>query len=120
MPVVVRTVTSVCSGVGTVGRTVFLSSRMDSSWRSNECLEEIRFGGHQRVHPHCHGLDVSLERFSLLECAPDCIVVGLRGCRGFREFSVRRRAWPHLATRAPWPPWLHMQRCRWKPTSRVL
>ena len=30
----------------------------------NECLEEVSLGGHQRVRPHCHCFDVSLEGFS--------------------------------------------------------
>ena len=54
----------------------------------NECLGEIRSGGHQRVRPPCHGLDVFLERSSLLECAPDCIVAGFLSFRGLREFLV--------------------------------
>ena len=35
-----------------------------------------------------HGLDLFLERFVLLECAPDCIVVGFLSFRGLHEFLV--------------------------------
>ena len=35
-----------------------------------------------------HGLDLFLERFVLLECAPDCIVVGLLSLGGLSEFLV--------------------------------
>ena len=51
-------------------------------------MEEVRFGGHQRVRPNCHCFNVFLESFGLLECAPDSIEVGLFGCRGLRKFLV--------------------------------
>ena len=51
-PAAVPTFTSAWNGAGTVGRTVFFEFPYGRILALNECLEEVSFGGRQRVRSH--------------------------------------------------------------------
>ena len=80
-----------------------------------ECLEEVRFGGRHGVRPHCHGLDVFLERFGLLKCALDGVVIDLLSINNLCDFLVVQPLGLLLQVvrlGRP-PPWQRGQRCPW-------
>ena len=51
-----------------------------------ECLEEVRIRGRQRLRPHCQRFHKLLERFGFLECVLDGFVVYRFGFRSFLAF----------------------------------
>ena len=61
---------------------------MVSSWRAISDWKKSASVVTNESAPHCHGLDVFLERFGLLECASDGVVVGLFSFSGLRELHV--------------------------------